>query len=221
MAEPKCAYVLVDFETTGLNPETDYPIEIGALFLDENFVIINTLNTLIYYSKEVNNSLSKDGRGIAWKEEYEGAYKIHGITISEWLRESMHVEMVAEKIQQLIKLNRGPGIQYPKLMSDNIVFETGFMKRLLGIAYGYSAIPALFHYHGYDTGLLFRLLGIQKLPNEHRAMRDVSMLYVKLLEAMNKLEWHNIDPRVDDIRRFFDREAQQNAIARNSKRRDK
>lgn len=192
MAEPKCRYVLVDFETTGLNPETDYPIEIGALFLDKDFVIIDTYNTLIKYDKEVNNRMNRGGRGIEWIDEFEGAYKIHGITVSEWLANSSHVELVAEQLQKHVKLDMGPDIQYPILMSDNIIFEAAFMKRLLNIAYPNGGIT-LFHYHGYDTSMLLHLLGMKKVPSEHRAMRDVSLLYVTLLKAIDKVGGINVN----------------------------
>ena len=57
-------YVFLDFETTGINPKTDKIIEIGAIKLNKDFEIIDSINLLINPELDIPDFITKLTNGI-------------------------------------------------------------------------------------------------------------------------------------------------------------
>lgn len=173
------AYLLCDFETTGVDIEKDYPIELGGIFLDTELNTFDYISSLIYdKSWDLFNSNQ-------WKKEYEQSYKIHKITVEELrnngispisLIENLHFIKNKHSIEKLI------------IISDNSQFEYSFMKKLYELANAKNIFP--FHYCAWDTSLLFELLNIQETQPIHRALPDVLRVYKDLCKAKNIIDYY-------------------------------
>jgi oligoribonuclease (3'-5' exoribonuclease) len=164
MLDKRDIFFVCDFETTGLDPRTDYPIEVGGMFLNSDFEILKEVNTLIYW-EPLSQKILKNNK--QWPEEYKVAYSIHKIEPIEWLRAAKHSSIVAMGItsicNELKKENRKPVI-----ISDNARFEYDFMFKVFESNY----IEFPFHYSAWDVNLLFSLYGIPDGERKHRAYED-------------------------------------------------
>jgi len=167
----KIKYFIVDFETTGVDPIKDYPIEIGGLFCDENWNIVNTINQLIKWYPLITQD--------SWKE-YWKASTIHKISWEEYRRDAIHPEIVVEELIQKI------GSDKPIIVSDCLNFEWEFMRKLLEKVG--KNITDIFHYCGRDTNLLFELAGIEEESLPHRASPDACITYKQIVQAITKIK---------------------------------
>ncbi|MCR5635881.1 MAG: type I-E CRISPR-associated endoribonuclease Cas2e [Clostridiales bacterium] len=164
------SYVVLDFETTGLNPQTDEIIEIGALKV-ENDKIVSTFDLLIKCGKEIPEEITQ----------------LTGITNEQLNNEGADLEST-------IKLLRDFVSDLP-VVCHNAPFEQGFL-----FAACKKLNIDLFNNRIIDTKILARVLlrGMTsyKLKNiaeyfsipveqEHRALPDCETtykVYVKLKE---------------------------------------
>lgn len=171
MVSKKIKYFVCDFETTGVNTAKDYPIEIGGVFLDYKFNIIEVIDQLIYYPEVAEKDF--------WDRHDWYASTIHKIDFDEYKSNAVPpINIVKE-----IKKKMDPCDAWPIIISDNAQFEYNFMQKLFTDA-GKSFI---FHYSAWDTNLLLRLSGIGDPIPVHRAFEDATLLYRNLIRAMEKL----------------------------------
>jgi len=160
----KTAYFICDFETTGLDPSRDYPIEVGLVICSETFALLDTYSSLILWP--------------AFTE------LVHRISLSDLKECSRPVDMVRRDIAALVSRFRA---ETAILVSDNIQFDYALMRRLMG-----PEFP--FHYHGYDTQLVKSLLSMAgiRAPNptkkQHRALADALHLYIQIRQMVVALE---------------------------------
>lgn len=159
---------LCDFETTGVNPDKDDPIEVAVLLLDPTLHIVGAYESLI--QQEVD--LASDALL---------AYRVHGIDYRA-LKDAPSRASVAMGVRNLVA--RAPKGARVVLCSDNIQFEWKLMERLLGCAG--SGWP--FHYCGWDTSLLLETTGIGDPKSAHRAMADVGLLYRAVLASVARIQ---------------------------------
>jgi len=103
-------YVIVDIETTGLNPETEEIIEIGA-FKTQGIV-----------AKDVFNTLIKPKKNIPLEAE-----KIHGIS-NEMVADKQYIEVVLPSFIDFV----GNSV----LVAHNADFDIGFIRHHLNQALG-------------------------------------------------------------------------------------
>jgi DNA polymerase III alpha subunit (gram-positive type) len=181
----KKIFCITDFETTGVDPEKDFPIEVGCIFTDQDFNIIDSLDILL---KPYENNLwfTLDA---GWKEEYIPAYNIHKITPPEILNRGISFSDAAIQIIKKvsdIKNKIGDANLKPILLSDNAYFEMAFMKKLFKLGNFEDKFP--FHYCAYDTNLSLCVFSNIVDPKcVHRAMNDVALLYKNILKYRNQL----------------------------------
>ena len=158
---------LCDFETTGIDPDKDTPIEVAILFLDHRLRILRAYESLIAY-------------GSAIREPNLDALLIHKITPTLLENEGRLPDDVAADICNIATSFRRKRVV---LCSDNIQFEWRFMSKLLG---GENH-EWPFHYCGWDTSLLLEVTGVGDPRNvPHRAMADVGRLHEALVRAASK-----------------------------------
>lgn len=169
-------FLLCDFETTGVDVNVDYPIELGGLFLDSDFNILSSLDTLIKLPKDwLRESKNRD--------RYADAFRFHKIASEDLERGLDYTQLtlyLAEKISPL----KSQGFSKFILLSDNIQFEFSFMKKI----YEMASVQFPFHHCGWDTSLSLETTGIgdpKDVP--HRALPDVGRLYKNLILSLNKI----------------------------------
>lgn len=177
---------LLDYETTGLDPNKDYPIEIGGLLLNSKLELLDSYESMISWpGLRVRLNHKQE-----WPEEYATAYKYHKITPQEYLNHFRNCDDVILDLQHIFNQHTH---SIPKarviLCSDNIQFEWNFTKRL----FKDTSHKWPFHYCGWDTSLLLEMLGVGD-PKEkpHRALADAKQLYDALIRSKDLINLHNI-----------------------------
>jgi len=186
-------FCLCDFETTGVDANIDYPIEIGCMFLDKNFNILTTYESLIKWI--TLNDLTE------WPTRCKEAYNIHNIDIKclhyKDTRDPCFFVNVASKINSICKEFKCK----PIILSDCGNFEFNFMKKLFNLTNNYYNfyfsdsenfvnVEFPFHYCAWDTNLLLKVTGVGDPKNRpHRAMKDVGLIYKALILALNKIDF--------------------------------
>jgi CRISPR-associated protein Cas2 len=107
-------YVVLDLETSGLNPETDEIIEVGMLKIQEN-KIIESFQSLIKPQHPVSNFIEK----------------LTGITNESLKKDGKEIGKVLNSVKEFIDGNT--------LVGHNINFDIGFLNHAF-ITYGYNKI---------------------------------------------------------------------------------
>jgi oligoribonuclease (3'-5' exoribonuclease) len=183
MLSSKNVYFIVDFETTGVDPDTDYPIEVGIVVADGYMNIKKFYSSLILVPDTcLQDSESPDSK--TWEEDYLGAFNVHKISPQEIQKKGKPIEVVVQEILNLAK-------QYtvekkkPILISDNIQFEYRFMINMFSKVDMKKEFP--FHYCGWDSSLLLEPTGIGDPVAAHRALPDAMLLYTALVRGLQKV----------------------------------
>ena len=123
-----------------------------------------------------------------WKEEHQGAYKVHRIDFRSYKLYATKVEKVRDHILSVSNSYKNKGKRVI-ITSDNAYFEYAFMKKLIR---GEDNITLSnvwpFHYNPWDTDMLLTMTGVGDPKPAHRAMQDVGKLYKNLILAYGKLD---------------------------------
>jgi DNA polymerase III epsilon subunit-like protein len=177
-------FCITDFETTGTDPLKDYPIEIGCIFTNHKFEILDVYTELL---KPEDITLWFDVNTLNWRKEFIGAYNIHKITPAEIINKGITfkegVFRLVQKINNVRSMINNNKVK-PIIISDCAYFEMAFMNKLFKLA-GEENFP--FHYCAYDTNLslcVFSNIGDPKTT--HRALNDASVLYIQLLKYIDE-----------------------------------
>lgn len=190
-------YVFCDFETTGLPDFKDnfkevYPIEVGLIFTDENYVIYDKYERLIRWSN-LEDKL-KQGGGQYWPEKFNEAYNVHKIEVLYYLLKSVNYKKVSKEIFEKINIIRESCKKHLNekvrfiLISDNIQFEFRFMEMLLRDYCIDEDLNWPFHYCGYDSSEFLIKTGVGDPKPEHRALRDAALLHQHMIRAAEKID---------------------------------
>jgi len=177
-------FFIVDFETTGLDAREHYPIEVGGLFTDSNFTVLDKYESFIKWP-----DLEKEiiVNGYSWPPKYSGAYLVHKIDAPVCTglekKDIKLPEEVAGDLQYFCKEYKR-GKRNPIMVSDNAQFEHSFMKKI----FESSEIDFPFHYCTWDTSMFLELSGIGDPVGVHRAFPDASLLHNALMRARGKLD---------------------------------
>lgn len=171
-------YVFTDFETTGLDPERyDVPIEIGMIFTDSNYNIIDV------YKSVIDSLPEHKGH---WDEYEIAAFKVHNIPVSYIKNEGAQPARVVNDILKILSKREARYI----IVSDNAVFEYGFMKKLFNMARK-DEFP--FYHIAFDLNILMNITDIQKRKLKHRAFEDVCIVYKTAIRCLEKLGFKKWD----------------------------
>lgn len=183
-------YVFCDFETTGLFDFKDpdkkvYPIEVGLIFTDENYVIYDMYESLVSYDKITDSIKRNQGR---WPGYAVDAFNIHKIDPVFYTTKSKDYLSVSFDIYDKIeKLKLKYDIKRFILFSDNIQFEFKLMEFLLRDFAIKKGLKWPFHYCGYDSSEFLIKTGIGDPKPEHRALRDAALLHQHMVRASEKI----------------------------------
>lgn len=157
----------IDFETTGSNAFKDYPIQIGAILVNDRVEIENEFFSDIYIDSNIEIS--------------QEAYNIHGIDF-EKLR---HAPIRSQVLSNYFKLI---GTDYC-FAGWNISFDVTFMRKLCheeGYMTNYDAI----NYRHIDLqSIIYYLRQTGKIPNNIYSLSDMTnYLGISRFEKHNALE---------------------------------
>lgn len=178
-------FFILDYETTGVDPKTDYPIEVGVVITDSNFNVLKTYESLIRWEEIVADQDGKED----WISRWSMAYNYHNISVKEYLEGCKHVDEVVTDLQLIsAKYSMCKDGTKPILLSDNIQFEYNFTKKM----FGHVQAPWPFHYCGWDTSLLLESTSVGD-PDivEHRALSDASGLHRHIIRALEENGYWN------------------------------
>lgn len=174
-------FCICDFETTGVDFKKSLPIEVGCVFTNAQFDVLDTYHAMImweYYK-------GKD----EWGAEGNIAYTYHQISIEEYQIISKPVENVCtDIIYHINNINRIKGNRKTILLSDNAAFEFNFMKMLFDEA----KMEFPFHYCAWDSSLLLETIGVGDPPGDivsHRALEDAGQLHKYIVRALDKINY--------------------------------
>lgn len=156
-------FFITDYETTGVDPSRDLPIEIGIIITDSEFNLLETYDTLI--KTEID----------PLDESWLKAYAVHKIEPSQ-LAFGKDIKDVNTDLINLTK--KYTTTRKPIMISDNIQFEWAFTQLIMGNPTKY------FHYCGWDSSLLLEATNVGDPIAAHRALRDAGLLHAALIKAM-------------------------------------
>ena len=174
MIRPNQRFLILDYETTGFDAQTQFPIEIGCVLTDSEFRTLETYETFIGWP----GLGSEDGH---WLPEHQGAYNVHKIEWRDYIQSAVRFGDVVHQVKTMCQKH----FQGRKtiLLSDNIQFEWGFTKKLFDEAG--ERWP--FHHCGWDSSILLETTGVGDPIPDHRAMRDVALLQAALIRALDRV----------------------------------
>lgn len=176
----------IDLETTGVDPDLDFPIEIGILFSDYKCIHelatihhkVSTPEMVAYYNN--HSHIAKD----QWAPEHTSAYKVHNIGFDDWQNSAIDSRTVASSINQICYyLQQKYSTSTFILVSDNIYFDLSFLHKLWRSTYEHWP----FHYNGWDTDLLLYNTVGDITGKPHNAMDDVTLLFKQTKKALRDL----------------------------------
>lgn len=176
-------FCFIDFETTGIDPENCYPIQIGVIFTDNQLNQISEFDCFIEYWK--NALFEKKEGGWVWQKEFQAAYEVHKIKpetiIKEGLSQNEAVRKLNHKITQLLgKVGEDRAV----IVSDNAQFEYRICERLWKTNMG-NHWP--FHYSPWSVNFLYEWFNPGKPPEKpHDALEDARIMYKQVKEYYDK-----------------------------------
>ena len=173
-------FCICDFETTGITDE-DYPIEIGCIFTDNYFRVLETYTS--YISVPIQDK--------AWPEKYQNAYNVHKIPLSTIYCKGKNTQSISKDINNIRKKYG----QRMTIVSDNPYFEMLHMKKVFK---GYSSInkrtipfESIFHHVPWGVNMLLAPMNVQYAThNSHRALADASNMHCAIVRAMEKINYY-------------------------------
>ena len=174
---------ICDFETTGINPEVDYPIELGGLLTDRQLNVIAPFEALI---KIPETCFVRYNNDILWHPKYTEAYKVHQITPHKILQNGLQAKDVVLSLKNLIYTKTYGKFRRIVILSDNAQFEYNFMKKLFKMADMEN--NWFFHYSAWDTNICLDLFDFEigdAIP-VHRALQDTFRLYRQIVRFAEK-----------------------------------
>ena len=174
MLRKEWAFCICDFETTGIDTETDYPIEVGCIYTDCLFSTIGMYQDFIGWP-----ALEANIENNTWPDFAQRAFQVHGIKAENYMKENKNFKVVAKEIYDT---NAALLENHKKviLLSDNAQFETAFMKRLFKEA----GLDWNFHFCTWDSSLLLEATPIGDPVPDHRALRDCALLQRNIIRAL-------------------------------------
>lgn len=141
----------IDFETTGVSLIDDYPIEIGAILISADYIIIEEFHSFI---KPNNNYRIKDS-----------ALKVHGILDEQILNSPSEKEVLSEFFKKL-------GTNY-RIAAWNMSFDVAFFK-LLCQRNGFVSNLSKINYRHIDVQTIsFVAKKLGRIPERLNSLSDV------------------------------------------------
>jgi len=169
MKRLQVSYVIADTETTGLDYENDLPIEVGLVFCNRNWEIIDTYQAFVAWPEITG----QDG----WTKKQWQASIVHQIPFSEYRKLAKPTSVIVKEIME----RTGQPPRKPVLISDNAVFDFTFLSKIFRRE-GKNLFD-IFHYAVWDTNLFLSETGAGDPVPIHRALQDALLLYKAIIEA--------------------------------------
>jgi len=183
----KSLLCFIDFETTGLDVERDFPIEVALIMTDYKCTkILMNYSSLVFTSAlgQYYSQRRKDSTRVTWLPEHMSAYDIHHINLETLQATGICAHNACIQIcTEVNKVKLDLGSEKVILISDNIHFDMSFMKQM----WKESPVRFPFHYCGWDTNLLLEHTFGDITKRPHNAAADCRMLFNRTKKAMSFL----------------------------------
>jgi len=186
-------YCFIDFETTGVPAEEHYSIQIGMIFTDSKFQVLETFKSFIGWEELIK---AVDANDLKWGDRFQDAEQYHKISAEKYVYEcakneySAPFSVVSEsyRLMRIIREDYGDADSRFILISDNIQFEWQLLRKL----YKESSAEWPFHYCGWDTSMLLCTVGTGDPENPpHDALLDASGLHLAVVRSLEKTGFFN------------------------------
>ena len=92
MKKSQVSHVIIDIETTGLDYENDLPIEVGLVFCNKDWEIIDTYQAFVAWPEITG----QDG----WTEKQWQASIVHRIPFSEYRKLAKPTSVIVKEIME-------------------------------------------------------------------------------------------------------------------------
>lgn len=161
----RAAYVVLDIETTGLDPQNDQILEVGAIAVDDKLEELSRFHTLIHCDLPIER----------WKNLAEVVKHMHtvnglwGQCANPWLESEAMADLA---LHAWLEQHAGPQVI---LMGNSVHFDHAFLKAR------FPATAAKLHYRVMDIGGLARWLRDFGYPVDggppmpHRGLEDAEI----------------------------------------------
>lgn len=194
MFKENIQFFICDFETTGVNPDFDFPIEIGGILTDNNFRILDTYKSLILYPevKELlEKTKNKKDSNYVWPQCWAPAFNVHKIQADELIRCGELPITVMNNIVDCVSKFKS---KYTKtiILSDNAQFEYSFMKKIFKSIENDNIFHKIFHYCAWDSSILLEGSGVGDPIPVHRAFEDSALLHTALIRACERVKFYDV-----------------------------
>lgn len=147
-------YAVIDFETTGLEPTKDYPIQLGWVLVEDNGKNVFMLNKP--KSVRIKTPLSRS-------VYHNAAWRVHGIPYETTAAGYSPEEAFKFFSGDVYKAKPQDRLGVPTVAGHNVSFDFAFLKRLNQLAGDY-VFP--YDYHLMDTATLGMLFyGVRALDS--------------------------------------------------------
>ena len=177
----ECLFIC-DFETTGVDPEIDYPIEIGGIFVNKKTFLVDDV-----YTSLIKPTDKRFICGNKWSGHALEAYKIHKISVHMLEQYGKDIKTVAKELRSKIaELKENYNYDRFIILSDNAQFEYRFMQKIFTIAN--EEFP--FHYCSWDSSFSLCLASDIGDPEPvHRALPDALRVYTNLVRFLERVNF--------------------------------
>lgn len=187
----KPLYVVTDLETTGLDPNTCYPYQLGMIFVDHTGKVLHRYFEWLKIPEGVTAEPGADT--ITWGN-YENQYRYSPIVSP--------VEMTAKRLRNLFQKS-APDAKIAFLVGSNPEFDHSFLKKHLWSTLPEGDIPlyhhqmvnvsnlAMVHYHSNIPMSLQRVMDrMEFLKQSHDAWDDATQTW----KAFDYFMTHSVKP---------------------------
>jgi len=190
--DEKTLLCFCDFETTGVDHERDFPIEIACVWVNHQLEEVARLEGYIRPRGLVFDHMPGFFTQLPtarWLPEHKEGHRFHKIDAATIQCYGRPASAVVKGIMEhnVRALGAAPLAERIVLLSDCAVFEHAFMRKLFDEA----RVPWPFHYNVWETSLLLEMTGVGDPPTEemeHRAMADVEGLLDHVRRAYSQIK---------------------------------
>ncbi len=177
-------YVILDLETTGLDPELEAILEVGIVIADDDFDPIATFKGVVHWDE----LMELEGSIIVPDSVQDTVLEMHGAN-GLWEESYASTNTVRSVEKDAIEFLTTYGATEQELCGNTISFDRAFLHRYM------PKLEATFHYRNIDISTLkvlgnkFGILAAPKDLSAHRGVSDCLDSILELEHYLSMMGW--------------------------------